>query len=199
MASQPKRGQNVDNVVDLANVRHQDKRRKKPEPRLRGAIIERINKCLERANRPNTAEQEAKAALFLSSRLMTRYNYWTAFRGHDDGNAGFFDNVHNLSPWLGDAFKPRCVSDFYVRRVEDSSPQFPGFVRHHDVALRGKYVLYYTILSSLPVNKCCTKYIRSGSSQLTKAVNPTPNVAACTADYPGQKGADTRYEYHCIR
>lgn len=37
-------------------------------------IMDRIRKCLERANHPNTPELEAKAALFLSSRLMTQYN-----------------------------------------------------------------------------------------------------------------------------
>lgn len=41
-------------------------------------IIERIKKCLERANHPNTPEQEAKAALFLSSRLMTQHNVTNA-------------------------------------------------------------------------------------------------------------------------
>ena len=80
-------------------------------------------------------------------------------RPHDDGNADFFDNVPDLSPWLGDAFKQRRASDFYVKNVEDPSPQFPGFVRDNDTALHGKYVLYYTILPSIPVNKCCTNYI----------------------------------------
>ena len=48
---------------------------------------------------------------------------------------------------------------YSIKNVEDTSPQFPGFVRDTDTALHGKYVLYYTILPSLPVNKCCTKYI----------------------------------------
>ncbi|KAG4417670.1 MAG: hypothetical protein CL912_29975 [Deltaproteobacteria bacterium] len=38
------------------------------------AIIQRIKKCLERANHPNTPEAEAKAALHLASRLMGQYN-----------------------------------------------------------------------------------------------------------------------------
>src|SRR6202012_3887449 len=79
-------------------------------------------------------------------------------RPHDDGNADFFDDDPDLSPWLGDAFKQRRVSDFYVKNVEDPSPQFPGFVRDNDAALHGKYVLYYTILPSLPINKSCAKY-----------------------------------------
>jgi hypothetical protein len=78
----------------------------------------------------------------------------------DDGNADFFDEVPDLSPWLGDdAFKQRRVSDFYVKNVEDPNSQFPGFIRDDDTALLGKYMLYYTILPSLPINKCCTRYI----------------------------------------
>lgn len=37
-------------------------------------ILERIRKCLDRANHPNTPEMEATAALRMSSRLMTQYN-----------------------------------------------------------------------------------------------------------------------------
>lgn len=37
-------------------------------------IIQRIRKCLERANHPNTAEAEAKVAFYLASRLMGQYN-----------------------------------------------------------------------------------------------------------------------------
>ncbi|KAL5316302.1 hypothetical protein ACEPPN_015347 [Leptodophora sp. 'Broadleaf-Isolate-01'] len=80
-------------------------------------------------------------------------------RPHDDGNADYFDNVPDLSPWLGDGFKQRRVSDFYVKDVEDPNSQFPGFVRDNNTSLHGNYVLYYTILSSLPLNKCCTNYI----------------------------------------
>lgn len=80
-------------------------------------------------------------------------------RPHDDGNADFFDNVPDLSPWLGDAYKQRRVSDFYVKHAEDPNSQFPGFVRDNNITLHGKYVLYYTILPSLPLNKCCTDYI----------------------------------------
>ncbi|KAI1840197.1 hypothetical protein JX266_013598 [Neoarthrinium moseri] len=38
------------------------------------AIITRIKKCLDRANRPSTPEAEARAALHLGSRLMGQYN-----------------------------------------------------------------------------------------------------------------------------
>ncbi|KAH9216815.1 hypothetical protein DL95DRAFT_362852 [Leptodontidium sp. 2 PMI_412] len=38
------------------------------------AIVQRIKKCLDRANHPNTPEAEAKAALHLASRLMGQYN-----------------------------------------------------------------------------------------------------------------------------
>ena len=37
-------------------------------------IIQRIKKCLERANHPSTPEAEAKAALHLASRLIGQYN-----------------------------------------------------------------------------------------------------------------------------
>ena len=37
-------------------------------------ILERIRKCLDRANHPNTPEMEATAALRMSSRLMAKYN-----------------------------------------------------------------------------------------------------------------------------
>jgi hypothetical protein len=79
----------------------------------------------------------------------------------DDGNADFFDEVPDLNPWLrDDAFKQRRVSDFYVKNVEDPNSQFPGFIRDNNTALLRKYILYYTILPSLPINKCCTRYIR---------------------------------------
>ena len=38
------------------------------------AILQRIKKCLERANHPTTPEAEAKAAFHLASRLMGQYN-----------------------------------------------------------------------------------------------------------------------------
>jgi hypothetical protein len=41
---------------------------------LDNGIIQRIKKCLDRANHPNTVEAEAKAALHLASRLMGQYN-----------------------------------------------------------------------------------------------------------------------------
>lgn len=37
-------------------------------------IIQRIKKCLDRANHPNTAEAEAKAAFHLASRFMGQHN-----------------------------------------------------------------------------------------------------------------------------
>ncbi|OAL38195.1 hypothetical protein AYO20_02647 [Fonsecaea nubica] len=80
-------------------------------------------------------------------------------RPQDDGSADFFDDVADLSPWLGDAFKYRRVADFYVKNVEDLSAQFPRLVRDDDTALHGRYLLYYTILPTLPVNKCCANYI----------------------------------------
>lgn len=41
-------------------------------------IIERIKKCLEMANHPTASESEAKAAMFLADRMMTKYNVATA-------------------------------------------------------------------------------------------------------------------------
>ena len=41
---------------------------------LDNGIIQRIKKCLDRANHPTTPEAEAKAALHLASRLMGQYN-----------------------------------------------------------------------------------------------------------------------------
>ncbi|GBF62747.1 hypothetical protein TMEN_5314 [Trichophyton mentagrophytes] len=41
-------------------------------------IIDRIKKCLERANHENTTESEAKAALFLSQKLMAQHNVTNA-------------------------------------------------------------------------------------------------------------------------
>lgn len=37
-------------------------------------ILSKIKKCLDRANHPTTPEAEAKAALFIASRLMGQYN-----------------------------------------------------------------------------------------------------------------------------
>ena len=79
-------------------------------------------------------------------------------RPQDDGNADFFDNVSDLSLWLGDAFKQRRVADFYVKNVEDPRAQFPRFVRD-DTTLHGRYLLHYTILPALPINKCCVNYV----------------------------------------
>jgi len=44
------------------------------ETNIDAPILERIKKCLDRANHPNTPEMEAKAALRMSSRLMAQYN-----------------------------------------------------------------------------------------------------------------------------
>lgn len=41
-------------------------------------IIERIKKCLELANHPTASESEAKAAMFLADRMMSKYNVATA-------------------------------------------------------------------------------------------------------------------------
>lgn len=41
-------------------------------------ILDRIKKCLERANHENTTESEAKAALFLSQKLMAQHNVTNA-------------------------------------------------------------------------------------------------------------------------
>ena len=38
------------------------------------AILQRIKKCLQRANHANTLESKAKAAFYLASRLMGQYN-----------------------------------------------------------------------------------------------------------------------------
>jgi hypothetical protein len=45
------------------------------------AIIQRIKKCLERANHPNTPEAEAKAALHLASRLTLPINIASILEG----------------------------------------------------------------------------------------------------------------------
>jgi hypothetical protein len=58
-------------VQQLADEgRANDDRNFDVEPR----ILERIKKCLSRANHPNTPELEAKAALHMSKRLMAQYN-----------------------------------------------------------------------------------------------------------------------------
>ena len=76
------------------------------------------------------------------------------------GQLGCGTEVLDLSPWLeDDAFKQRHVSNFYVKNVKGPDSQFPGFIRDNDTTLFGKYMLYYTILPSLPINKCCTRYI----------------------------------------
>jgi hypothetical protein len=41
-------------------------------------IRARIQKCLDRGNHPNTTESEAKAAIYLSIKLMRQYNVTTA-------------------------------------------------------------------------------------------------------------------------
>lgn len=58
-------------------------------------IVKRIQKCLERANHPNTPELEAKAALFLSSRLMSQYNVTKAdlLAKETDANRGVADGL----------------------------------------------------------------------------------------------------------
>ncbi|KIW92597.1 uncharacterized protein Z519_06444 [Cladophialophora bantiana CBS 173.52] len=41
-------------------------------------VVDRIKKCLQRGHHPNTPESEAKAALYLASRLMSQYNVTNA-------------------------------------------------------------------------------------------------------------------------
>lgn len=48
--------------------------RKKSASAVDKKILERIQKCLDRAEHPNTAEAEAKAALFVSQKLMSQHN-----------------------------------------------------------------------------------------------------------------------------
>lgn len=80
-------------------------------------------------------------------------------RPHGDGDADFFDNVPDLSPWLRDTFKHRRVSDFHVSDVRDPRFQFSGFIKDNEASLHGRYMLYYTLAASLPINKCCTSYL----------------------------------------
>ncbi|KAE8553635.1 hypothetical protein EYB25_005017 [Talaromyces marneffei] len=45
-----------------------------PSADIDDSIIQRITKCLQRANHPTTPEAEAKVALHLASRLMGQHN-----------------------------------------------------------------------------------------------------------------------------
>lgn len=81
-------------------------------------------------------------------------------RQQDDGNAEiFWEEAPDLSPGLGDAFQQRRSSDFHVRNVEDPDYHFPYFIRSNDSTIYGRYSLYYTVASALPINKSCEKYI----------------------------------------
>ncbi|EAS31598.3 uncharacterized protein CIMG_07077 [Coccidioides immitis RS] len=51
-----------------------DQRCSAPKLDVDDRVVERLRKCIQKANHPNTSEAEAKAALFLSSKLMTQYN-----------------------------------------------------------------------------------------------------------------------------
>ncbi|EER28081.1 hypothetical protein CPC735_034170 [Coccidioides posadasii C735 delta SOWgp] len=51
-----------------------DQRCSAPKLDVDNRVVERLKKCIQKANHPNTSEAEAKAALFLSSKLMTQYN-----------------------------------------------------------------------------------------------------------------------------
>lgn len=86
-------------------------------------------------------------------------------RPDDDGQADFFDPVPNLIPWLGlSAFKKRRSSDFYVGDFEKTG-HLGGFIKSDDQALYGHYILYYTIISSLPINQNCLGYVEFKSSE----------------------------------
>lgn len=50
-------------------------------------ILERIQKCLDRAHNPKSSELEAKAALFISQKLMSQHNVTQADLMAADGNS----------------------------------------------------------------------------------------------------------------
>lgn len=83
-------------------------------------------------------------------------------RPEDDCNADFFDDVADLSPWLGDVFKQGRVSDFSANSQRDSRQQFPGFVQSDNSTLYGQYCLYFTIEPSLPINQSCLRKTEVG-------------------------------------
>ncbi|KAJ5745063.1 hypothetical protein N7520_010245 [Penicillium odoratum] len=55
--------------------------------RVDDKILERIQKCLSRAHHPNSSELEAKAALFISQKLMSQHNVTQADLMAADGNS----------------------------------------------------------------------------------------------------------------
>ncbi|KAJ5533369.1 hypothetical protein N7494_009921 [Penicillium frequentans] len=55
--------------------------------RVDNKILERIQKCLSRAHHPNSSELEAKAALFISQKLMSQHNVTQADLMAADGNS----------------------------------------------------------------------------------------------------------------
>ncbi|KAJ5627426.1 hypothetical protein N7528_004853 [Penicillium herquei] len=72
--TQPKKKKNVRKPLQHAKVIQLATDTQKSEKSVDQAILDRIQKCLARAYHANSSEGEAKAALFLSQKLMTQHN-----------------------------------------------------------------------------------------------------------------------------
>lgn len=90
-------------------------------------IIQRIQKCLDRANHTNTTEAEGKAALFLSSKLMGQYNVTTA-------DLLAKENAANLVQHTGDSYVTIRSTKGAGHRV-----MFQSFVQSVALAMRKAY------------------------------------------------------------
>ncbi|WEW58650.1 hypothetical protein PRK78_004118 [Emydomyces testavorans] len=88
-------------------------------------ILDRLRKCIEKANHPNTSEAEAKAALFLSSKLMSQYNVSMADVLNTDAQANRSQNHAG-----------RSVVEIKNIRESRSRATKEAFVRHVAAAMK---------------------------------------------------------------
>lgn len=79
-----------------------------------------------------------------------------------DGTVDFGDYLPDLRPWLGDAFPERDFANFYVDSKEQRNPDCGGsLIQSNDQSVHGRYCLYYTTSSLLPLNETCKRLIEA--------------------------------------
>ncbi len=84
--------------------------------------------------------------------------YETKQRDDQDGTVDFYDYLLDLRPWLGDAFAERDFANFYVDSREQRNPDCGGsLIQPDEQSIHGRYCLYYTTSSALPLNETCRR------------------------------------------
>lgn len=87
------------------------------------------------------------------------YNLMNREDGDRNINADFYNPVPDLRPWLGDSFNERRMATFYVdvKAQQHRDPVNSAFIKSEDSTSHGRYCLYYTLLSTQPLNETCKR------------------------------------------